>query len=52
MTIEGPMAEKVWNDIVAAKVRYIIFFFLISSNMIIMIGSYETLQRPRLAVLR
>jgi hypothetical protein len=29
-TIEGPMAEKVWNDIVTAKVRYITCFLLIS----------------------
>ena len=51
-TIEGPMAEKVWNDIVMAKVRYITYLLLISSDMISpTIDSHETLQRSRLGVL-
>lgn len=50
-TIEGPAAEKVWSDIVSARVRYY-FFALISSDIISpTIVSHETLQRSRLAVL-
>jgi hypothetical protein len=50
-TIEGPMAEKVWNDIVVAKVCFTLT--RISSDMISpTIVSYETLQKSRLVVLR
>ena len=31
-TIEGPMAEKVWNDIVRLRVRCFFFYPVISSN--------------------
>ena len=51
-TIEGPMAEKVWKDIVMAKVRITLFLLFLSDMIYSTIGSYETLQKSWLAVLR
>ena len=51
-TIEGPMAEKVWKDIVTAKVRITLFLLFLSDMIYPTIGGYETLQKSWLAVLR